>query len=667
MLSIGNMNKRKTIIITLFFSIIICSPLISTQNFVKSDVEMWLNLTLKTSDGEWGVKPDIALYIADYLEDIGINVNVIIEPWWPDFYSTLFNMHDFEYTHDFDLALVTPVGVGESPDWQHYYKEFNYFNETGLLNIFGLKYDIPYSNLNEWMLEKGLEIMDFKERQQQYYDWQQLMMDKIIPLVPMFSTPKFESTWSNTFGYEGRWGIADCLPYMSFEGSHEGQVSLDEFNFVSNWKDLNPLYRPYFQNDMENTRILNLIHEPMIQWSPEQIPIKTGLIHDWIKIDDCHYKFFLRDNVFWNPSYNVTFRDAGSDPLDTILPGELMLGLKNSEYSDGSNQQVTAKDAVFSILAMANPIVSAVPPYLEIMSDIYVDPSDPLAFHLHIDGNPETSKLEPFADFWMRLAEGIIPEFFLNSTDPTVSESLGGVKTVGFYPGIFDTPQWDSYSYSSAFGCGKYMLDYFTKDSISVFQRSPYWFGIGALDGSAGMTPFVQTINAHVFSDDSVELAEFKSGELDWMNLNQFPVDRRSMDDDPRFNVSTSPSPNFSFLAFNLQRPVIGGESNFVFNPRDDKEGYTVACSIRKAICYAINRTEINEEVFFGEKTIAHGVFYPYTEYYYYNDIIKYERDLETALDWLNVEDEIPEKTVSIYSVISLLWIALVIRRIKKK
>ena len=154
------------------------------------------------------------------------------------------------------------------------------------------------------------------------------------------------------------------------------------------------------------------------------------------------------------------------------------------------------------------------------------------------------------------------------------------------------------------------------------------------------------------------------------MKLNQFPIDRRSMEDDQRFNVSTAPSPNFSFLAFNLQRPVIGGESNFVFNPREDREGYTLACSIRKAICYAINRTEINDEVFFGEKTIAHSVIYPYTEYYYYDDIMKYQRDLEAAFDWLDVEVELPEDTGfprNAISIISLIIVSSVIRKKRKK
>ncbi|MCG3222244.1 MAG: hypothetical protein H7641_12770, partial [Candidatus Heimdallarchaeota archaeon] len=529
------------------------------------------------------------------------------------------------------------------PDWQHYYKEGGFFT-----SLFGLTYDIPYCNLNEWMLERGIEIMDFAERQQLYYDWQQLMMDKIIPIVPLFSNPNYEAIWSNTFGFDGRWGIADCLPYMSYEGFHEGQVSLEELNIETDWIELNPLYRPTWglQFDYDNTRVLDLIHEPMIQWSPEQLPIKTGLINDWIKIDDNHLKFFLRDNIYWNPSYNITNRNAGSDPLDTITTGELMTGLKNSEYSDGSNQQVTAKDAVFTLLTFANPNVSYVPGYMEVFSDIYVDPLDPLAFHLHIDLYPETPKLEPYADFWMRLMERIMPEFFLNSTNPAVTYSLGGVKTVGLYDGIWNTPQWLAYS-TSTFGCGKYMLDYFT-NSITVFQRSPYWFGVGALDGTSGLTPFVQTINAHIISDSSVELAEFKAGNLDWMFLNQFPVDRRIMEEDSRFSIFKSLSPNFNYMAFNLRSPYIGGEWNYIFNPDETKEGYTLACSIRKAICYAIDKEEINEELYDGEKIIAHSLFYPYTQYYYYDDIIKYERDLEAAYDWLHVKDDLPDITVTV-------------------
>ncbi len=633
MLSSRVQNKRKTPVYSFFLIIIICSSILNTQIIVKSDRVIWLDLNLKTHAG--GVSPDIGLLIADHLEDIGIDVTVVIEEW------SVFT--DSLWTSDFDLAFLSTVGVGETPDWQHYYKEGGFFS-----TIFGMKYDIPYCNLNELMLEEGIEIMDFEERQQHYYNWQELMMNKIIPLLPLFSSPNYEGLWSNTLGFDSRWGIVNSLPYMSYGGYHEGQESLEELNIETDWVELNPLYRPTWdlQYDYSNTRVLDLIHEPMIQWSPEQIPVNTGLIRDWIKIDDNHFKFFLRDNVYWNPSYNITGRDTGSDSLDTIPTGELMIGLKNSEYSTGTNQQVTAKDVVFTILTFGNPIVSLTPDLMEMFSDVYVDPLDPLAFHLHIDLYPATPKLEPFADFWMRLMERIMPEFFLNSTNPEVTYSLGGVKTIGLYDGIWNTPQWLDYS-TSAFGCGKYMLDYHIPSTVTVFQRSPYWFGVGAIDGTNGLTPFVQTIKAHIIPDSSVELAEFKAGNIDWMFLNQFPVDRGLMERDSRFEIIKSLGPNFNYMAINLNKPYIGGEWNYFFNPEDSKEGYTLACSVRKAICYAIDREEINTELYDGEKIIAHSLLYPYTEYYYYDDIIKYERDLEAAFDWLSFLETYPDITVT--------------------
>ncbi|MHA1408285.1 MAG: hypothetical protein ACTSSG_13020, partial [Candidatus Heimdallarchaeaceae archaeon] len=129
----------------------------------------------------------------------------------------------------------------------------------------------------------------------------------------------------------------------------------------------------------------------------------------------------MRDNVYWNPSFNVTGRDASSDPLDTIPISDLMVGLKDGEYSDGTNQQVTAKDAVFTYLAWANPTVSESTTYHDWISDVYVDETDPLAFHVLIDGNPSTPEREQYVDFWTRLSWTILPEFFLNSTDPTIT------------------------------------------------------------------------------------------------------------------------------------------------------------------------------------------------------------------------------------------------------
>lgn len=136
---------------TLFIFTIICTSIVNTQNAAEVDSVMGLNLVLKTH-GE-GVAPDIALYIADYLEDIGIDVTVVIEEW-SVFMGSVF------YNYDFDLAVVNLVGGGETPDYR------NAYTEDGWLNIFGLKDEIPYCDLSEQMQEEGLEITDLEERQQ---------------------------------------------------------------------------------------------------------------------------------------------------------------------------------------------------------------------------------------------------------------------------------------------------------------------------------------------------------------------------------------------------------------------------------------------------------------------------------------------------------------------
>ena len=80
-------GRKNKLIIAVLISILICSSNINTKNLVKADIVMWLNLVLKTSGDI--VRPDICFYIADYLEDIGIDVSIIVEEWG-EFMNTLF-------------------------------------------------------------------------------------------------------------------------------------------------------------------------------------------------------------------------------------------------------------------------------------------------------------------------------------------------------------------------------------------------------------------------------------------------------------------------------------------------------------------------------------------------------------------------------------------------
>ena len=641
--------KKKPIIFALF----ILSSLIVMSAFNTNTIaqqEPIANLTFKTNGG--GVRPDYGLYIAQYLRDIGIEVEVKVEEWVV-FLGTLF------LTHNYDLGVVTLGGGGATPGAR------DVWMEAGSLNIFGLGPDLPYGNESEIMQDLSVTLVDPIERQALLYDWQQLMMDKIIPILPLYSSRSYVGLWANTLGYESRWGVADSIPYMSYAGYHDGQDSLDEFNIAdANWKELNPL----FTDDTSSSFITGLMMEPIVQMNPDYAPLKTGLVYDWEQIDETHYQFWMMDDIWWNPSYNSTDRDANSVPLTDVPTGELMLGLKNGEYSDGTNQQVTAKDAVFTYVAWANDVVSESTSYHEWISDIYVDPVDELSFHIHIDGDPDSVEIEPFADMWAMLPWEVLPEFFLNSTDPTVTYTVGGVETTGLYANIILTDQWIAFS-TSAFGCGKFSLDYSIKNSVTVMERYDGWYGKGAIDGTTGMTPFVKNINIRVIPDTSAELAEFKAGKLDIAGLGQFPAERKQMQADAKFQVQTFVGSSLTFMFYNLRRPFIGGVDNFDYLDEAGKEEYTVGVAVRKAINYAINRDEINAVIHDGEYQVAHSVVYPSQAYYYYNDIVKYNYDVDASFEWLEAAGyDIPEGTpFPVFGLIAALGAAAFIAYYRKR
>jgi ABC-type transport system substrate-binding protein len=641
--------KKKTV----FFTLLILSSLLAMSAFnaqtSQAAVEPLANLVFKTNGG--GVRPDYGLYIAQYLREIGIEVEVKVEEWTV-FIGTLL------LTRDFDMGIVGLSGGGSTPDM------FDCYGEAGSLNMFGIDTVMPYGNDSENYQIDGVTIVDLEQRQQHYYDWQQLMMDKIVPMLPLFAPRSYVATWANTEGYDGRWGIIDSLPYIEYDGLHEGQVSLTEFSIAdANWRDLNPLQT----DDTSSSFIYGLMAESIVGWSPDLAPLKTALVVDWEQIDEFHFKFTMRDNVFWNPSYNVTGRTASSDPLDPATT-PLMEGLKAGEVSDGTNQQVMAKDAVFTYLAWANSIVSESPSYHKWISNCYVDATDPLSFHIEIDGNPATPELDQYVDFWARLPWEIIPEFFLNSSDPTVTYTSGDAQCTGIYDGILDTAPWVYYS-TSAFGCGKYMLDYYIRSSVTVLQRSPYWMGIGIIDGTAQDLD-IETFNVRVIPDISAELAEFKAGKLDLTGLTAFPSDRKQMQADTRFEVQSFLSASFTFMFYNLRRPFVGGVDNFEYLSAVGKEEYTVGVAVRKAMNYAIDRDEINQVIHDGEYLLSHSIIYPFTAYYYYNDIIKYNRDLDAAVEWLAAAGYVIEtdpSSVPIFGILAAIGAAAFVALYRKK
>ena len=291
---LNKITALKKIICLLTIIVLISS--ISKLNPTYSSSKITLTLL-----GNWAGGSTYEM-LQGYVSDINIDLKIRVEDWYT-FVNTLLN------THDFDLVLLGLYGGDCSPDMRSSY------TESGELNLFGLNPTIPYNNLSETLQNLGIITMDLEDRRQIYFDWQELMMDKIIPLLPLYSYKYYMATWDNTKNFDPRWSFSDNLPYIYFDDFHTGQISIDEFNIAdANWNELNPL----FMDDSSSSFIWELISEPIVQLHPDLFPLKTGLVYDWEMINDNHFKFYMRDNVFWCPSYNITGRNATSSSLDTI-------------------------------------------------------------------------------------------------------------------------------------------------------------------------------------------------------------------------------------------------------------------------------------------------------------------------------------------------------------
>lgn len=604
---------KKRLVIPLLIIPLLFGSIINASS-VKLTIEPIAELTLLY----WGgVKSDCCLYIIEQLREIGIEVEVR---------TPLLQYGYIPDLNEIDMHLLALSGIRRDPDLSHIY------SKTGPLNVFGLDTSIPYGQENKDMLEEGIRITNITDRQQHYYDWQKLIMDKIVPLKPFFSPRSYVASWSTLIGYKYQWSLTDNLPYMEFTDYHEGQSDTTELIIAdSNWEGLNPLlYDNYVSQE-----IISLISEPLLKIAPDSEYLKTGIIYDWEQDDwsnkyETHFQFFMRDNIYWNPSYNITGRDNTSLPL-VLAP--LMPGLKSGEISNGTNHQVTAKDAVFTLLTHANPITNKNADYYAWINDIWIDPTNPLSFHIIVDGNPSTVELDPYAPFLYDLNLAILPEFFLNSSMTNSTYSSGGKEMKGIYEGIESTSQWQTYAIS-AFFSGKYMLDYSIKNSITVLRASPYWFGIGAKDGQPQDLD-LETIKIRIIPDLTSALVEFKEGNLDLTSLSLFSEMRKEMQDDPLFTVQNKIANYMSFLAFNLHRPFVGGDDNYVYLNETGKEGYTKACAVRKAICYAINLEDMNNDIYNGEYLTSFSPIHPIHSFWYYQDIIKYKHNLESAYEWL--------------------------------
>ncbi len=169
---------------------------------------------------------------------------------------------------DFDICYIGISGGGADPDFTGVY------NEDGALNIFGYNTSMDWDDdlgtgLNKWYMKEGQLIMppDSSERLQHYWDWQQHLMDKILPCQPTFVPNNYMAIWSNLDGYNISDGVINSFGKMKFTGLHTEQEDSSKLVVADDeWHELNP----FFYSDSASAFISNAIMDPLIYYDAEQ-------------------------------------------------------------------------------------------------------------------------------------------------------------------------------------------------------------------------------------------------------------------------------------------------------------------------------------------------------------------------------------------------------------
>ena len=609
------MKRDKKYIIGFLFLLFFMSTFTHKSNI--NAAEPIANLTLRIYDGGKGVFPEYANLIAEQLSAIGINLDIDIVLYSID-YTSLLLCYDYDLIlTEFDFSLVDPDPT------KYFYSESPY-------NYVLFDVDLPYGNQSENLLKEALSITNSTERRLAYIEWSNLVMDKIISVYPLFNPRAGSVSWPNLKGNDIRWDLSECLPHMYFDNIHINQNSTLELSLAhdSNWRNLFSLY--HFDKEEEN--INSLLSDKLIYGNFPFSDVKGGLLEKWDKHNETHYTFYVRDNLFWNPSVNISGRNSNSIPLSNITDIDLVRGLKNNEFSNGMNQQLTAKDVIFTLLSYSSEILGQNPFEYCWIKNLELNQTNELAFDLYIDANPLTLEQEPYAPLWSKLSIPCLPEFFLNSTNNETYYTSGGIPFIGLYPDTQDTEQWIWYS-KSAFGCGKYMLDYRDLGNETVLRASPYWHGIDYMLETPGNLS-ISTIKFTIIPDYEDMVENFYDGLIDIYYYDDIVP---YIPFEPYFEYQSKISARTTCLLFNLRRPFIGGTDNFVFLDQPDKEEYTKGIAVRKAICYAIDKDTINDVVNDGQHRSAIGLVNDIHFESYLSEVFHYYYDLETAYYWLGI------------------------------
>ncbi|NHJ49088.1 MAG: hypothetical protein FK733_14975 [Asgard group archaeon] len=578
------LKKVKSIFILNVIIVLFVSGFIANQPNVNAQSAPFFSLRYKVSPTN--PYPDYANLIKQQLSRIGIDISIVLEdyPWW-----------SWWGIRDYDIACMGFSGGR----YDFFALPYAAFRENSSLNCFGYDITMDYdeelgTGRNEWYIKEGTIMMppESEERIQHAWDWANYMQDNILPMKPLFAPLKYKAYWDNLRGYNISKGIRQSWGHMSWDRLHPGQENTNELIISDDpWSKLNP----FFYSDTPSRIMIDYCLDTLLDVD-EDLSIWPMLAESWTWIDDTTLDLALRGSIKW-PDYGMF-----------------------------SNEYLTADDVYFSIYCWQEISVR--------FSDWYwladFEKLDDMTIRLHIDGDPDTPEPNTYALSLIDTATWIVPEHFLNQTQ----------EADGVTPDITHS-SWTEYS-TNVWGTDIFMIDDYTESVETILKTNANSWHFNTTLTSDPDLDYVKrygdysggldTLIMRIIPDPQTSLLEFEAGKIDLAEIDNPPDMRDQYLADPTKGLQSDTTNFFNWIGYNMResRDYIGSRDPCPLDP-----DMTIGLAIRKAISYAIDRSEINQIIHNNENIIWDYPNCPTLGIWNNPNIIRYNFNLNKAKEYM--------------------------------
>ena len=260
--------------------------------------------------------------IQQNLGDIGIALDVIIHDE-PVFVGELCCFRDYDMIHY----------VLKQSDFTH--GIWNVYNENASNNFWGYHTSMDWDEglnegRNEWYIKKinSFNYTEKEERKELMWEWQNYLMDEILPCVPLFAPQEYSVSWSELVGYDFKDGLIQSWGKMNWLEPHTGQINTNEIVIgATEWSDLNPI----FQDDSSSKFISDACIDPLF-WIDSDGSIWPHLAESWTLLNDTHLRINIREGIKWAPDPDNLFLDEKLDAKDVYFTLYCWKEVSNSQY-----------------------------------------------------------------------------------------------------------------------------------------------------------------------------------------------------------------------------------------------------------------------------------------------------------------------------------------------